>query len=971
LLVNPPEVSADRLASLEALARRSELPVSAVGSAVTEAATVLHGWFEPADRADLAASAREFAANASASIGLTEDLTEFAAEPARLDHRDGSSTLWFSFQPDGTPYFRCGMSVTFDRSGTIRTITCGLPAARAQAPPADPKPAIEFVRQRLVLEDDVPDPQIPSPHIEIFDPMAVFGDPGLPEPVWVFHFGAGDRPADVLVSIDGTRLVAVISHESEPNPPGTALPRYHVNPATGVPDFVAFEPNGLLLQVASTRNPSTVAFAFFSRYPAMFGTGDPANQLSLREIIVDPGPDPMTHVVLEQKRGPYPVWGCELRVHLTPTLAIRSISGNYFPDPEVSLDIAVPENLAFATALRAWTRDTGSEELGPGESIEPRGAVILPTALARDGGGLNHLAWWWRFSDADRFVSAATGGLVYTVSRRPRVRLVYDSQGTSSTTNAELQLVDGALQVDSANLDPDAQQCDTAIAEMERFWRSLGRDGWDGLGGGSLAFVQFDFDDPDTKVVETNAEWEDFSKLTQDGRVPMGQTRYSPGFAAAADVVGHEFTHAITQETARLVYRTESGALNESYSDIFGELVFPDAANPWKVGVNLGTGGKPLRDMKNPENPAVESLSVGRYSQYRTGGSDQGQVHVNSGIGNRAAALLHDGDGTAAHPGIGRERITRLYWEALTTRLHPWATYFDVVGNTWQAARDLVAANASGLVFPSGPDPAPDFAMSDPAEVLWAFRQVELDLSLAAGWFELPGAPTTNLTFFAGTSVPSNLLVSDAEIFLTRRREADKALLFQGRARVSTGGTVVDQSGTITGSITGHGVGTTSKEIQAQVKTTDFRPVEVRANIYTKVVAPAPTSPPPPTDPFPSQSVAHWFDNPFFVGKRYGDIVYESTDLAPGCAVSDVVLELLDHHYNVRARHRFAEPPATYGGTGAWIFSRTLGGTNLEVRVRSWHEFGWAVRYRLVYWITGSNCPLPEFVIRDVGPNNL
>ena len=337
-------------------------------------------------------AAREFLATASVSVGVTEDLTEFASEPSRIDHPDGSSTLWFSYQPEGTPYFGCGTSVMFDRSGTIRTVTSRLPAAQAQATSADPKPAIEFVRQRLALEEDVPNPQVPAPHLEIFDPTVVFGEPGLPEPVWVFQFAGGDQPADVLVSVDGTRLVAVISQGSEPGPPGTALPRYHLNPATGVPDFVAFEPGGLLLPAAATQSPSKVAFEFFFRYPRMFGTGDPTAQFMLRDIIVDPVPAPMTHVVLEQRWGPYQVWGCELRVHLTSTLAIRSISGNYFRDPEVSLDITVPENLAFATALGAWTQDTGSDELGPGESIEPMGAVILPTALARDGGGVNHLA---------------------------------------------------------------------------------------------------------------------------------------------------------------------------------------------------------------------------------------------------------------------------------------------------------------------------------------------------------------------------------------------------------------------------------------------------------------------------------------------------------------------------------------------------------------------------------------------------
>src|SRR4029450_8755577 len=101
----------------------------------------------PQNRADLVESAKEFLSTARDSIGLTEDVSVFASEPLRLNHPDGSSTLWFDFQPNGISYFQCGTSVTFDRSGTIRTITSRVPVARAEAASADPTAAIEFLRK--------------------------------------------------------------------------------------------------------------------------------------------------------------------------------------------------------------------------------------------------------------------------------------------------------------------------------------------------------------------------------------------------------------------------------------------------------------------------------------------------------------------------------------------------------------------------------------------------------------------------------------------------------------------------------------------------------------------------------------------------------------------------------------------------------------------------------------------------------
>lgn len=118
----------------------------------------------------------------------------------------------------------------------------------------------------------------------------------------------------MLVDIEGTRVVDVATGDPSRNPASIYVtPRYHLNPATGVPDFVSFEPNGLLLAEAISGNPTQVARAFFVQFPKMFGTGDPERQLVLKDVVTDP--DVLsTHVIFEQRVGPYPVYGCELRV---------------------------------------------------------------------------------------------------------------------------------------------------------------------------------------------------------------------------------------------------------------------------------------------------------------------------------------------------------------------------------------------------------------------------------------------------------------------------------------------------------------------------------------------------------------------------------------------------------------------------------------------------------------------------------
>lgn len=1016
-LVNASQLEDWQKSGLEKLAVSSPLPLAASVDASRKTVNALRGWFQPAYPADQIASAKAILSG----IAGKDQVSALAPAPVTCKGRSGKTSLFFEYKSGSIPYYGCGAAVTFERNGTISAITSRFPSAVVEPPTANPQAAIEFVRKRM-LQEEGHHPDVPVPRLEIFDKAALFGDPGEPQPVWVFTFPQAEQPFDVLVSLDGSSLVNVIRSsrriagddvtplEIEP------MVRYHLNPGTRVPDFVTFGPAGLLLPEAASGSASTVALAFFSAYPAMFGTGDPSRQLRVKEVIVGTDPDPMTTVVLQQTIGSFPVWGCELRVHLASTLAIRSISGNYMRDPQISFTATVDLEAARTTALGAWraangrnrvprrddsfARTTASPRLArrPGdgvddgggnggggvEPVEPPveiqdcGLVVLPTALARDGGSANHLAWWFRFPDAERFISASTGRLVYQVSRYCMARMVVDanqvtdeqlSQAILDGNPPPVQVLDGTILVPQTTLDPEALHADNAIGAVEGFWRVFGRNGWDGRGANSIAIVD--------GIQPGRAAWHDTSlTVALQGMLVRWPHSIYDRNEAVPDVIAHEFTHGLTQATAGLIYRAESGALNESFSDVFGEIIFPDQspALPWWGG---GTWvHSPAGSNRNLANPAAPL--AGRYSQYDTNPGDQGQVHNNSGIGSHAAVLLCDGngDGTPAHPGlhpgIGRARLARLYWDVLTTRLHPWSTYIDLLHNTWEAARNLFHDGRSGVLVPGGPSSAPQFQQANVDEVLWAFNQVELNMDLASGWYQVPGNTTTNYVFFAGTQVPQGELVDIAEVTVTRRRESDGVPIFVGRARAFNSPTgiqftgVNDPTGMISVAITGHGVNTRNKEIRVTVTTMDFATVEVSANVYTRVVGP----PPPVTRHLETAEVVHWFDNPFFLGRRYGDIIYEGANLPSGSTVSDVTLELLDNNHHFVASHRFGEPAATWGNTGAWIFARNVGGTNLEVRVRSWHDFGWAVRYRLVFTIVGL-ADLPNFTIREVGPDNL
>lgn len=168
---------------------------------------------------------------------------------------------------------------------------------------------------------------------------------------------------------------------------------------------------------------------------------------------------------------------------------------------------------------------------------------------------------------------------------------------------------------------------------------------------------------------------------------------------SALDIVAHEFFHGITMQTARLDYSAESGALNESYSDIFAILVVnfdqSDISQwQWEIGMGFGNNGGAIRSLENPGDYG-QTESFNDYDKNLWGYlkpckyNDNGNVHKNSGIHNKAAFnLLTSMDENQQYYLFDAASGVKLFYSALN-RLRKTATFIDSYREIKKAAKHI------------------------------------------------------------------------------------------------------------------------------------------------------------------------------------------------------------------------------------------------------------------------------------------
>ncbi|PMD98342.1 hypothetical protein BWI97_04060 [Siphonobacter sp. BAB-5405] len=431
------------------------------------------------------------------------------------------------------------------------------------------------------------------------------------------------------------------------------------------------------------------------------------------------------HISLQQLYAGVPIFDGVLRFHYDQGGALTSVNGNFIPGIKVNPKPTLSQQIVEERALKNIELPTGTQSP---LKVRQSTLYIFQKGLLQGYPGAIHLVYEVEVTNDVNvrefvFVDAHTGEVVEQFTGIHGIHRELSENNRSNVIWKEGDPFPGSLN--------KWQQ-----SEIESAGNIYN------LMKNAFGYVSYDNKDAPMRTVNNdpqiacpNASWNGST------------TNYCDG-TAADDVVAHEWGHAYTQYTSGLIYAWQSGALNESYSDIWGETVdllngYMDedenlsvrtscgSSSRWQVGEKATAFGGALRDMWDPTCHG----DPGKVSdpQYRCIPSDRGGVHANSGVLNHAYALLVDGGTYNGYTinGIGLTKAAHIFWR--TQRVYLTRTSdFTVQANALEAsANDLIGINLKALSTASN-DPGfsgQTITSNDVEELGKVIKAVELRLA--------------------------------------------------------------------------------------------------------------------------------------------------------------------------------------------------------------------------------------------------
>jgi Zn-dependent metalloprotease len=508
-------------------------------------------------------------------------------------------------------------------------------------------------------------------------------------------------------------------------PQGQAGNRRDYHNETGQLTFLGADPASPI-EVPGAQVPGAAedqAAAFLAVYGREFGLSNPFEELVLaRSTLSGRG---WTSTRYQQLYRGIPVLAGELAIHLDGQGRLLSMIGEVSPglslstDPTLSIESAI--ELAQGVIAKQYGLSEGDLATSPPE------LWIYDERLLRPSSRPAALVWRMEVTGIQRLdirelvlVDARIGTIVlhFNQAHTALDRTIYDNQNNPAVGlpgNGPVRTESGPP---SAIADVNAAY-DYSGDTYDFYNSHHGRDSLDDAGMTLVSTVRYCPDVFDCPYL--NAFWSG------------SQMVYGEGFSAADDVVGHELTHGVTEFTSSLFYYYQSGAINESFSDIWGEFI--DQTNgagddtlgvKWLVGEDIPGFGA-MRDMEDPTafgdpdkitspNYYTDSADLGFFG-------DNGGVHTNSGVNNKAAYLMTDG-GTfngMTVTGLGINKVAAIYYEVQASFLTSGADYGDLYNALYQACLNLVGG-AEGITN------------ADCQEVQDATDAVEMNLEPLAGY---------------------------------------------------------------------------------------------------------------------------------------------------------------------------------------------------------------------------------------------
>ncbi|MBO9612580.1 MAG: M4 family metallopeptidase [Dyadobacter sp.] len=468
-----------------------------------------------------------------------------------------------------------------------------------------------------------------------------------------------------------------------------ALPT--IDPATGSLSFLRF-PAQRALQV-NGGDAQQKSMNFISQYKTLFALRDGEDEFRLREQKTDNYG--LQNVTLQQTYKGVPVYDGQMKFHYNGAQGLTALNGNFISEIKVNVVPTLAQHEAESIAVGLVT----TQQLGKSSvpvKANKSSLYIFQKGLAQGYNGSKFLVYEVEVrNDADvrefLFIDAHNGQLVEQFKGMHNItRQLYET----SATPPNLKWKEG---------DPfpgTLDQWQQSEVESSGFIYNLMKNafGYVSFNGGDAVMVTIN-NNPNINC--PNANWN-------------GSTaNYCTG-TATDDVVAHEWGHAYTEYTSGLIYQWQPGALNEAYSDIWGETVdqldgYMDSgesnanrtgcasSDRWQVGEKATAFGGALRDMWDPTCKG----DPGKVSdpQYWCANSDEGGVHTNSGVLNHAYALLVDG-GTyngQTITGIGLTKAAHIFWRAQSTYMTATTDFAAQADILEASANDLIGINLMGL----------------------------------------------------------------------------------------------------------------------------------------------------------------------------------------------------------------------------------------------------------------------------------
>ncbi len=496
------------------------------------------------------------------------------------------------------------------------------------------------------------------------------------------------------------------------------------------------------------RNVNEASFEYLKELSPLLGfRGDVSNDFAIQRIKEDAHNG--SHIRMQQLYKGIPVHGAEVVVHLNSFGQGKAFNGRYILP---TIDINVVPSFGMDAAIRKVKGDASTASARALTTLEKElvqyGDPEAALCIYEDKGLITShvLAYRVVYSPSihkrlEYFIDAHTGNVLKQINTicyvdGPKTATATDLNGVSHTVhtyqigpnyfmldgsrpmfNATASVlpdaaVGGIITVDMNNTFGD----DAAVLHLsttnnvwntgnhakavsahfnagkayEYFLANHGRSSINGKGGTMISVINVT--DPETGDALDNAFWNGKAMFYGNGKVGLKP------LSGALDAAGHEMTHGVIENTANLDYEGESGAINESMADVFGSLMDPE---DWTIGEDVvklsAFPSGALRSLEDPHNGGTALGQPGYQPKHMNekylGTSDNGGVHINSGIPNHAFYRYAEA--------ISREKAAAVYYKALDDYLTKSSQFIDLRLAVIAAAEDLFGA-ASNEVTQAG-----------------------------------------------------------------------------------------------------------------------------------------------------------------------------------------------------------------------------------------------------------------------------